>query len=213
MIIRRGSQAVRVPSLGRIALAFGILGVAAGCTATQVSTVVKDIGIYVEQAEPIIIALVPVITALSSTLGDAPSSASLHSFEEEAQADLTALSSLCNDYATTPDATVFGQIGGTVDKLVAESDGALLQVLAIKDPVTRERLQLAIAGFDAIIHTIDGLVQTTQSTTAVAAKAHARAIKLRQVAASWSEQDRAAVARAFGTNFDLLLQRESGFGL
>ncbi len=212
MATQQKSVHLYLSMLSRVVLACGVLGVAAGCTPTQVSTVVKDIGVYAQQAEPIIIALMPIITALSSNLGDAQTSASLNSFAEVAKADVSALESLCNDYATSPDASVYGRIESTIDKLVGESDTALLQVLAIKDPDTRQRVQLALAGFDAIIHTIDGFVQTTETASAVAAKAQARGIKLRQVASAWSVQDRGAIARAFGTSYESLLSRESLLG-
>ncbi len=190
-----------------------ILGFVAGCTSTEVSTVVKDIGIYAQQAEPILLAIIPVLTALSSSPQGEGTSSSLNAFASLAKADLDALAVLCNDYSANPSTSTFQQIESLVDKLVGESDASLLQIIAIKDPETRQRIQLGIASFDALIHTIDGFIQTTQSANAVAAKAHSRVHKLREVAAYWSEQDKAAIAGAFNTKYDSLAKLEVKAGL
>ena len=184
---------------------------AVGCTATQVSTVVQDIGIYAQQAEPIIVALAPIIVALSSGSQDS-SAAGLTTFATTAKADLDALASLCAAYSAHPDAGVYAQIQSLVDKLVLESDSSLLDANAIKDPVTRQRIQLAMASFDALIHTIDGFVQTTQSASTVAAKAKSRAFRLSQVAAYWSRRDHEMISRAFGRKYEAVVEHELALG-
>ena len=194
-------------------LALGLTALVVGCTSVQVATVVKYISIYAQEAEPILTALLPIITSLSSGSQDSSAATSLNSFALGAEADLNALTSLCNDYASSPSVSVYRKIEATVDRLVSESDSALLQVLAIKDASTRQRVQVAIAGFDALIHTIDGFVQMTQSSATVAAKAQSRAIKLDQVAGCWSEEDKATVAHAFGYDFSSLLQHATRLGL
>jgi hypothetical protein len=215
MTISDSSHVSCTPSraIGLITSGVLLLGSLAGCTGAQVSTVVKDIGVYAQQAEPILLAIIPVITALSSSSQNAGTGSSLNSFASVAKADLDALTVLCNDYTATPSSSNFNQIESIVDKLVGESDASLLQVMAIKDPSTRQEVQVGIASFDALIHTIDGFVQTTQSASAVAAKAQTRVHKLQEVATFWSGRDKASVASAFSTSYDALAKFEAKAGL
>ena len=215
MTISGSSHVSRTPSraIGLLTSGVLLLSLLAGCTGAQVSTVVKDIGVYAQQAEPILLAILPIITALSSSSQDAGAASSLNSFVSVAKADLDALTVLCNDYTAKPSSSTFSQIESIVDKLVEESDASLLQVMAIKDPATRQEIQVGIASFDALIHTIDGFIQTTQSASAVAAKARTRVHKLQEVATFWSERDKESVASTFSTRYDALAKFEAKAGL
>jgi hypothetical protein len=186
-----------------------------GCNQTQVSTVVKDIGIYATEAQPVLASLIPVIEAFAALNGSTANpqlAASLQSFQTSADSELSALVSLTASYKANPNNTTWQAIIANVDNLVSQSDAALLQVAAIKDPATQSKVQLILASVDALLHTIDGFIQTTETSTTVTATANARTVKVSAVTKFWSESDKNQVAAAFNVPYKTLYNHEVAMG-
>jgi hypothetical protein len=99
-----------------------------------------------------------------------------------------------------------------VDDLVTNGDSALTTLAGIKSSTSQQKAVVLMASLDAILHTVDGLVQSTQSTSAVKATAARRAAKLKVVSQYWSEQDKTTIAKAFGSNYSTLYSHEIAMG-
>lgn len=185
-----------------------LMGTTTGCTAQDVATVVKNIGIYAQEAQPIVTQVITLITLLSATkdAGD------LQQANAKIQDDLDALVKLCNTYNDHPSDSVWKQIVSTVDTLVTETDGSLLHFAGIKSDDSQKEALVALATVDALLHTIDGLVQSTEAPKEVKAKAFARSIKLQTISQYWSPTDKQQLAKTFRTNYETLFQYQQSLG-
>ena len=193
------------------ALVCALLSSTSGCTNQQVLTVVKDIGIYTEQAGPIVESLLPIIAALD-TNGNTPDPA-IAQYGTLAQTDLSLLAELCAAYTSAPSSTTYTRISSAVDALESNTDAALLAANNIVNPASRQKVLVTVASISAIVHIMDGFLQTAESPANVAAQARSRQIKLHQLTAFYSGQDRERIERAFhGLRFSVLIDEETRLG-
>ena len=190
-----------------------LMGTTIGCTSQQVANVVKNIAIYAQEAQPILTNVLALIAAFgSSDTSTASTMTQIQSDGNKIKTDLADLVALCNSYTSHPSADVWTQIIALVDDLVSNGDSALTDLTGIKSSTSQQTALAVLASLSALLHTIDGLVQSTQSQAQVKATAQKRTLKLKTVSQYWSEQDKANIAKAFGTNYSTLYQYESQMG-
>jgi hypothetical protein len=197
--------------LGALALCAIVLMGTIGCTSAQVATVVKDIATYAQEAQPIITEAIALIGAFSAADGST-SSPSLQSTGSQIKTDLAALVSLCNTYTANPSTTTWQQIISAVDKLVTEGDSAVTTLAGIKSSSSQQSAMVVLASLDALLHTIDGFVQTTQNSTQVKTTAARRVMKIQVISQYWSDRDKQQIAHAFGHDYSTLYNHEVAQG-
>lgn len=193
--------------------AFLLLGTTTGCTSTQVANVVKNIAVYAQEAQPLITEAIALVTAFSAEPGGVGgNSAELQLAGVKIQKDLADLVSLCNSYTSNPSSSTWNQIIALVDELVTTSDSSLTDLAGIKSANSQRTALTVLASLDALLHTIDGFVQSAESSTQVKAMAAKRAIKLQQVSQYWSTEDKNRLAQSFGRSYERLYSQEMAMG-
>jgi hypothetical protein len=179
----------------------------------QVASVVKNIAVYAQEAQPIITEVLALVTSFGSEQsGEGSNVSAIQAAGNKIQTDLSDLETLCNAYTAKPSVSVWQQITALVDDLVTNGDSALTQLIGIKSPSGQEAAITTLASLDALLHTIDGFVQTTQSSPQVKATAAKRAIKIQAISQFWSERDKAGLAQAFGQDYSTLYSHEIAMG-
>jgi uncharacterized membrane protein YdcZ (DUF606 family) len=189
-----------------IFLLAGILGASiVGCTASEINSVVTKIEAYVPTAISLVSEALTIYEAVGTSSTDTSStSASLTTIN----ADLAQLKTFSADYlaasSSATKATAWSNIEALVDTLATDADN-VLAVASVKNSDSKAAGVVVLASLDAAIHIIDAYVSSAQSTATVQAKLAKRTVKLRQVAAMWSAQDRQRVADAAGVPYGVAL--------
>jgi hypothetical protein len=195
----------------------GLLGSAmalstSGCTASEVNSVVTKISSYM----PTVISLVSEALTIYEAVGvSTTDTASVSASLTTINTDLAQLKTLASDYLAASSkaskTTAWSNIEALVDTLTSDAD-TVLTTASIKNSDSKAAGVVVLASLDAAIHILDGYVSSAQSTSTVNAKLARRVIKLRQVSALWSEQDRQQVAIAAGIPIDAALRYADAHG-
>lgn len=203
-----------VQKLGAMALcAVLLMGSTAGCTSAQVANVVKNIAIYAQEAQPIITEVLALVTVFSTEQAESSTTISeIQSASARIKTDLSDLVTLCNTYAASPSPSVWKQIVSMVDDLVGNGDSALAELTGIKSSASQQTAITALASLDALLHTIDGFVQTTQDPSQVKATAARRAMKIGNISRYWSDGDKTRMSQALGYDYSTLYDHEIAMG-
>jgi hypothetical protein len=125
------------------------------------------------------------------------------------EAALTELAALCNTYATNPSDTVWQSIVASVNTLVTQGATGLLNAAKITDPASRATALTVLGAVQTGLLIIDGLIQTTQTTTQNATAAQARLVKLREIEPYLNHQ---MVEEATGHSFKVVYNYETSLG-
>lgn len=188
-----------------------LMGTTTGCTGQDVATVVKNISIYAQEAQPIVTQVITLVSLFTATQSGALSD--MQRDNAKIQTDLKALVTLCDTYTAHPSDSVWQQIVTSVDALVTEGDTALMQLAGVKSDDSQKAAIAALASLDALLHTIDGFVQSTETPGQVKATAFRRTVKLQTISQYWADRDKERIAVALGHAYPELysLEIERGF--
>jgi hypothetical protein len=200
--------------LGALALcAVLLMGSTSGCTSAQVSNVVKNIAVYAQEAQPIITEVLALVTVFGTEQSDSSTTVSeIQAAGTKIKTDLADLVTLCNTYTAHPSPSVWKQILTAVDDLVTNGDSALTQLAGIKSSSGQQAALTALASLDALLHTMDGFIQTTQDPAQVKATAARRGMKIGAISRYWSDTDKTRISEALGANFSTLYSYEIAMG-
>lgn len=200
--------------LGALALcAVLLMGSVTGCTSAQVANTVKNIAIYAQEAQPIIAEVLTLITAFQTDQsGNSTTATDIQNSGNKIKADLADLVALCNTYTAHPSDSVWLQIIAMVDDLVTNGDSALTQIAGIKSSSSQQTTLTVLASLDALLHTLDGFIQSTESPAQVKATAMQRSIKLQVISQYWSDRDKDRLSQAFGHDYSTLYSHEIAMG-
>jgi uncharacterized membrane protein len=200
--------------LGAVALcAVLLMGATTGCTSAQVANVVKNIAIYAQEAQPIVTEVLALVMSFSDKQSNnVPTASEIQMVSNKIKTDLSDLATLCNAYTAHPSSSVWQQIVALVDDLVTNGDSALTEIAGIKSSASQQGALATLASLDALLHTIDGFMQTTQSSTQVKATAARRAIKIQAVSRYWSDRDKVRMSQDFGQDYFTLYRHEIAMG-
>ena len=125
------------------------------------------------------------------------------------QTGLTALAALCDQYAQNPTDSVWQSIVYLVEQLEQQGASAILNAAHITNPTSRAEAQAVLGTLQTALLIIDGFVQQARTPAQNQTAAHARLIKLEQVA-PWL--DRPMVEQATGHSFEVLVAFETAQG-
>jgi hypothetical protein len=188
--------------------------VTAGCTSSQVNTVVTEITAYLPTVTALLQDAITAYAAFGagSTTASDPVAKGLNT----AKTDLAILTSDATQYvAATSSAdktTAWTNIQDAVDVLATNADSTL-QLAAVKNSNSNAAGVVVLASLDAAVHVLDGYVSSAQSTATVQAKMARRSVRLRNVARYWNPEEKQKVATAYGSSsFDSLYNRAVALG-
>ncbi len=181
-----------------------------GCTDQQqakVKDTVARIGAEIPKFQPLITAAAGVADLVL------PSEAVLITgVTATVEAGLTTLAALCNTYAANPTDSVWQSIVSLVEQLEQQGATGILDAAHITNPTSRALAQSALGALQTLLLIIDGYVQQARTPAANAAAAHARLIKLREIAPLLDRSDRDQVEEATGHSFPVVFAYESALG-
>jgi hypothetical protein len=185
----------------------GMVSTTTSCTSSQVTAVVQKISAFLPAVETFNSGVASVVAALE------PQDAVLVlGVTTVVNNGMKELQSLTATYTASPNASTWQNIVALVDSLVTNGDAALLQASKISNPVSQVKATTVIGALDAVLHVIDGWVQSTQTPAQAAATAAARQVKLQSVVRYWSQQDKDRVAHELGVPFKMAYEHELALG-
>ncbi len=194
-------------SVVALVLCLSLLAGLTGCTSQQQKSIKQAVGLIGAEIPKI----QPLITAASATADlILPADALLITgVTATVQTGLTALASLCNQYAQNPTDSAWQSIVYMVEQLEQQGASAILNAAHINNPTSRAEAQAVLGALQTALLIIDGFVQQARTPAQNQAAAQARLIKLEQIA-PWL--DRPMVEQATGHSFGLVVRYETAQG-
>lgn len=185
-----------------------MMGTMTGCSNASVSKAVSLVASEMPAVESGVAAAAALVSAVDPAL--APIVIPVNAI---AQAALPQLQALLQQYAANPNASIFASIESVVDKIVTDGDTALLAASKISNPASQAKATAILASLDAMLHVLDGFISQVQTPAQVKAKTSARLVKLQQVSAYWSQNDKNTVAAAFHAPYSVVYDHaiQAGF--
>jgi len=173
----------------------------AGCSQVDAVKAASTIHAYL----PAVMALANDAAAIAAAL-DPAEAPTMQALSTKVQAELQELEVVSGAYAAAPSSDGWMKLGAAVDALVSDADKGLLAAMAIKNPASQAKAQVALSALDAAIHVVDGYLMAARTPDAVKAVAESRSanrsadqtVRLQSVVRYWSVNDWQRVDLAFG---------------
>jgi hypothetical protein len=188
-------------------VAVGMAACLAGCSQGDAVKAASTIHAYL----PVVMGLANDAMAITAAMDPAEASA-LQGISAKVQTELQELESTSGAYAAAPSADAWTRMGAVVDSLVSDADEGLLAALAIKNPASQAKAQIALSALDTAMHVLDGYLMAARTPEETQTAAAQRAVKLPRVVRYWSPEDRRRVELAFGVGFEDLYGAEMKLG-